>query len=102
MHHHEFRWIEEPSAVHPVRGDEVSPLCTAVSQIEAKIRSSKGAVGGAHAAMWRGHALPRTRGGHNHQSCLAAIFSGRCALDDFQRLNRIDRNLVREDFALLV
>ncbi len=52
--------------------------------------------------MGRGHALAGARCHVDHQASFVAVFGGWCAVDHFERLNRIDRNLVREDLALLV
>ena len=52
--------------------------------------------------MRRGHALARARGRDNHHAGLASVFRGRRARDHFHGLNRVEGNLVGEDFALLV
>ena len=52
--------------------------------------------------MRRGDAQARARGHHDHQAGLAAIFRGRRAFDHFHRLHGVDRDLIRENLALLV
>ena len=37
MHHYEFRAVEESSCIQSIRCDEISPLWTAVCEIEASI-----------------------------------------------------------------
>ena len=52
--------------------------------------------------MRRGDALARARGDVDDQAGLAAVFGRRRAVDHFKGLNRIHRDLVGKDFALLI
>ncbi len=52
--------------------------------------------------MRRCHSLARLRRNVDDQAGLAAVFGCRRSLNNLQRLNGIKRNLVGEDFALLV
>ena len=43
-----------------------------------------------------------TGGDHGDDAGLVAVFGGRSAFDNLQRLDRIGGNLVRKDFTLLI
>src|ERR1700733_857103 len=45
VHHDEFRWVQEPAAVQSGCGDEISPVLTAVPEVEAEIRGAERAIG---------------------------------------------------------
>ncbi len=94
--------VEKPAAIQSAGGDEVSPLLSAVAEVDAEIGGAKTAVGSCNAALGRGHALAGARGDVDHYAGLLAEFRWRRAGNHFHRLNRIEGNLVGEDFALLV
>ena len=104
VHDGEFRRIEKAAAVQPVGRDEVSPLLASVAEV--RIPTSGGAetaVGGRDADPWGVvMSLTRARGDVDDHAGLFAEFGRRRAGDDFHGLDRIERNLVGKDFALLV
>src|ERR1019366_265224 len=53
-----------------------SSASASVTEIESHVGTAERSVGSRHAAVRRGHALARTRRGHNHQARLAPIFGG--------------------------
>ena len=102
VHHDEFRRIEEAAGIQAVGGDEISPVLAAVAEVEAHIGVPKAAVFGGQAAVRRGHSLAGARGYVDDQACLAAVLGRRRAGNHLHRLDRIQRNLVGEDLALLI
>ena len=102
VHHAELRRIEETAAVEPAHGDEVSPFFASVTEIEAASCRPKRAVRPGHASVRRRFAQARARGHVNYEARLVAVFGGRRAGNHFERLDRIERNLIREHLALLV
>ena len=102
MHHLEFGWIEETAGIQRIRGDEIAPLRTAKPYVKATVRRAKAAVRGFHAAHRFCLAQAGTRRHLDDQTRLVTKFGGRSAGDDFQRLNRIDRDLIGKDFAGLI
>src|SRR6185312_4738755 len=102
MKHGKFRWIEKAAAVQSAGGNEVSPILAAIAQVDTHIGGAKAAIGSCDAALGGVNALSRARGHVDHYAGLLAEFGGRSAGDDFHRLNRIERNLVGKDLALLV
>ena len=77
-------------------------FCLPVGKIEAAVGAAKRAIRSRYIAVGRGYSQPRAGGHHDHQAGLAAILRGRRAFDDFHRLHGVDRELIREDLALLV
>src|SRR5215475_2671906 len=102
VHDGEFRRVEKASGVQAGRGDEVSPVLAAVTEIHTQIRSSEGPVRGRDAAVGSGHALAGARGDVEHDAGLVTVFGGGRAGDDFHRLDRVGGNLVGELLAELV
>ena len=97
-----FRWVEKPAAVQSVRRNEVSPLRAANGQPEASPDRAEAAVGRVDSALWLGHTEARLRRHLDDQARFAAVFGWGPSRDRFQRLNRVQRNLVREDLTLLI
>src|ERR1700690_1884822 len=87
MYHGKFLRVEKSSGIQAVHRDEVSPLRTTVSEIECSIHGAKRTVGRGDCPMRSGHALSGARSNLNHQAGLIAKFSGRCARNDFERLD---------------
>lgn len=50
----------------------------------------------------RGETLTGARGHVDHNAGLVTVFSRWSAGDDLQRLNRVERNLIGENLALLI
>ncbi len=98
----EFRPVQKPAGVHAVQRDEIADALRSVSQLESAARRPERSIGCRYRAVRLIHSEARARGHYNHQTGLIAIFGGRRALDHFHRLHRIHRQLVREDFALLI
>ncbi len=73
-----------------------------IGKIEAAVGGAESAVRSRDIAVRRGRAQARAGGHHDHQAGLAAILGGRRAFDHFHRLHGVDRDLIREDLALLV
>ena len=67
----------------------------ALARAEAAERSG-------HVAVRLSHAKTGAGGHVNDHAGLVAVFGRRRALDHFHGLYRVQRNLVREDFALLI
>src|SRR5438034_1855708 len=98
----EFRRIEETSCFQPVRSDEIAPLRAPKRYVKGPVRRPETPVRGSHASNRLRLAQPGTRRYLDDQARLVAKFGGRGAGDYFQRLNRIDGDLIREDLAGLV
>src|SRR6202041_971328 len=102
VHYGELRTIEKSAAVQSVDGNEIAPVLAAIGKIEAGIGSAERAVGGDDAAVRSGDTLAGARGGLDDQAGLVSEFGGRGSGDNFQRLDRVNRQLIREHLALLV
>src|SRR4029077_16220365 len=101
MHHDKFRGIEKTPAVQPTRGNKVPPILAAVRKIEIHVARSEVTVGSRDAAVRRSHALPGLSRHIDDHASLVAILRGWRACDDLHRLDRIQRNLVGKNLALL-
>ena len=102
VEHDELGRIQKPPGVQSADRDEVSPLRTSVTEIYRGGRCSKAAVGCCDTALGRGQALPRAGRHVDHHARLLSIFGRRRARDNLHGFDRIERDLVREDLALLV
>ena len=102
MHNRKLWRIEEPAAVQPISRDKVSPLLASVTKVKPHIGRAETSVGSCDRAMWRRLPLTRSRGNVDHNACLLAEFSRGRARNNLHRLDRIERNLVGEHFALLI
>src|ERR1700730_11120535 len=97
-----LRRIKESTSSQSARGDEVPPLRASVSEVEIDIGRAKCAIGGCCATVGRSNALTRARGYVDDQARLVAVFGGRRAGNDLERLNRIPGDLVGKYLALLI
>src|SRR5882724_1694043 len=102
MDHGELGRVEKSAAVQAVGRNEVSPLLPAVAEVDPEIGGAKTSIGSRDAALRRGKALTRARGHIDYDARLLAEFRRRRAGNHFHRFDRIEGNLVGEDFALLV
>src|SRR5216684_5404056 len=102
MDHLELRRIEESARVQAVCGDEIAPLLTSKRYVHASVRRPEAPIRSSQTANWFGLAEAGTRRYLDHQARLVTKFGGRSAGDHFQRLNRIDRDLIGKDFARLI
>ena len=102
VHDGEFRSVQKAAALEAAGGDEVAPPVAAVREVEAAAASAEAAVGSVDFAMRLSDAQAGSRGHHDYQAGLVAVFGRRCAFDHFHRRHRIERNLIRENLALLV
>src|SRR5580704_14567115 len=98
----ELRRIKKAAGIEAVDLCEVAPAFAAVRHVKAAGSGAKAAVRAVYVARRGGDSLPAASGGHNDQAGFIAIFRGRRAADDLDGLNRVRRNLVGEDLALLV
>ena len=98
----ELRRIEKAAGVETINLDKVPPLLAAIGQVEARKGRPEGAIRTGDAPGRLGNALAGARRGHDYQAGLAAVLGRRRAADHFDGLNRVGRNLVGEDLALLV
>src|ERR1700678_3015113 len=94
--------IEKPAAVQSVKRDEISPFLASVGKVEAGTGGAKRPVRSRDGAMGSGNAETRPCGSDNHDAGLDTELGGRCPGNDFQRIDRIDRNLVGKNLALLI
>lgn len=102
MHDRELWRVEKATAVQPVRGNEVSPILLAISEVEADIGSTKAAIGSRHFSVRLCNALSGMSRHVDYNAGLVAVLGRRSSSDDFHGLNRIERNLIGKHFALLV
>src|SRR5579884_1897746 len=102
MQYGELRRIEKTPAVQSADGDEISPFLTTVSQVEVRSRSSKAAIGRVESAMGRGNALAGARCYVDDEAGFFSKFGRRRTRDDRHIFHGIQRNLIGENFALLV
>src|SRR5271169_3030133 len=84
VHYGVLRTVEKPAAVQTVRGNEVSPLFTAIRQVEPGIGGAKRAVGRRDAAVRSRDTLAGARGGLDDQARLVSEFGRRGSGDNFQ------------------
>ena len=98
----EFRRIEKASAIQSAYGNKIAPFLAAIAKVKANVGRAEAAVGGGNVALGLGQALSRARGHVNHGAGLFTIFSGRRAGNHFERIHRVERNLVGKNLALLV
>src|SRR4029077_3601182 len=97
----ELRWVKKPATVQAIHRNEVPPILPSVSKIETTIYGPKASIRGGKRAVGCSDPLPRTGRNIDHYARLFTKFGGRRARDHFQGCNRIQRNLVLEDLALL-
>ena len=97
-----LRRIEKASAVQPIHGDKIPPLRATIPEVDSSCGSAKTAIGGSNITVGRSHALSRTCGHIDDDACLFAKFGRWRTVNYFQRLDGIQRNLIRENLALLV
>ncbi len=97
-----FGWIQESAGIQAVRRDEVSPFLAADGQPEPAAYGAEAAIRREHGACRLGNAEARPCRNFDHQARFVAIFSRWSSRHGFDRLNRVQRNLVGEDLALLV
>src|SRR6266849_6361993 len=97
-----FRWIEEPAGIQAAHGNKVSPFFPAERCVETCTDGAKRTIRSLHAAHRGCLSQPRARGDLDDQAGLVSEFRRRRAGNYFQRLNRVDRNLVGKYFALLI
>src|SRR5438093_8951340 len=98
----EFLWIEETACIQAIRRKEIAPLRASKRHIKAPVRRPETSVRSSHTADRFCLTKTGARRYLDDQAGLVSEFSGWRAGDHFQRLNRIDRDLVGEDFARLV
>src|ERR1700694_5211225 len=98
----ELRRIKKAATVQTASRNEIAPLLATVTKVESDGRGAKTAIGSGEAPLRFRQPLARPRRNIDHDACLLAILSRGCAGDDLHRLNGIERNLVGENFALLV
>src|SRR5579859_7905413 len=94
--------VQESAGIQAIGRDEVAPFLAPVGELKTTGRGAKAAVRGRNCSRGLRCAETRPRGDLNHQAGFVAILRRWPARDDFERLNRIQRNLVREDLVLLV
>src|SRR5215469_14472082 len=80
----DFRGIKKTPAVQASQGDEVTPLVTAVCQIEACIGCAKTSIGRSEIAMRNLFAQAGASSNVDYHACLLAKFRRRRAGDDFK------------------
>src|SRR5581483_3451944 len=97
-----FGRIQETSTVQPVYRDEVAPVLASVSEIESRVGCPEASIGSRYRSVRSGKALARACCGVDDNARLLAVLSRWRAGDDFERLNCIEWNLIREYFALLI
>ncbi len=98
----EFRRIEEPAGVQAVDGEEISPFFAAERDSKSAAHGAKASIRSRETPSRLRHSQPGSRRHLDHQAGLVAILRRRTARDGFQRLNRIQRDLVGKHLALLV
>src|ERR1700686_2422581 len=72
MHDDKFRRIKKAPGVQAIRGNKVSPLRAAVSEVETHVGSAKCTVGRSHAPVRSRNALTRACGYVNDQARFTA------------------------------
>src|SRR5437899_10537010 len=102
MYDRELRGIEETAAVEPASGNKVSPFRPAIRQVEIRVGRPERTIRVRKRAGRSRNPLARAGRDVDYNAGLLAVFRGRRARDDLQGLHRVQRNLVGEDFALLV
>src|SRR5882724_6584999 len=95
-------WVEKTARVQAAHGNEVTPLRATIGKVEPEIGGAETAIGGGDGALGSGHALARARSHVDDDARLLAVLSGWRTRDDLQRFDGIERNLVGENFALLI
>src|ERR1700731_2618884 len=99
MQHGELRRIKKATRALVVEGHEVSPFSVAIGKRPIFMGCAESAVEGIETAGRLSLIEAGAGCGVNHQASLVAVLGGRGASDDFQRLDRIYRNLGREHLA---
>src|SRR5437867_10561779 len=102
MHDLEFRRIEETARVQTIRRNEIAPFRSSERHVKAPVRRPETAIRSSHTTNWFCLAKAGTRRHLNHQTRLVTKFGRRRSGDQLQRLNRIDWDMIREDFARLI
>src|SRR6185437_16069423 len=102
VHHLEFGWIEKTSAVEAADGNVVPSFVAAIGEIEAGVRAAKSSIRGEDTPVWLLHSHSGTSRHLDHHTGLVAEFGRRGSGNDFQGLNRIERNLIGKLLALLI
>src|SRR5215469_5383655 len=98
----QFRRVQKAAGVEPVHRKEVPPFLRTIGHPESAGYRAEAAVTGGEAPCRGLNPKTRTRSHLNHQTGLVAILGGRTSGNGLQRLNRIQRNLIRENLALLI
>src|ERR1700687_1997749 len=98
----EFRRVKKASRVQPAYRNEISPLRSSEGDIGAAGNRAKRPVRSGHASGWLLLSETGARGDLDYQTRLVAVFRGRRAGNHLHGLNRIHRNLIGENFALLI
>src|SRR5216684_7816212 len=97
-----FGRIEETAGVQAVDGEEISPFFAAECDSKSAAHGAKASIRSREASGGLSNSQPGSRRHLDHQTGLVAILRRRTARDGFQRLNRIQRDLVGKHLALLV
>src|ERR1700737_2237079 len=98
----EFRRVKKASCVQPAYRNEISPLRSSEGDIGPAGNGAKRPVRSGHASGWLLLSETGARGDLDYKTRLVAVFRGRSAGDHLHRLDRIYRDLVGENLALLI
>src|SRR6201990_3318076 len=85
----ELRRIEKASGVEAIELKEVSPVLSAIAEIDGACGGAEGAVGTGDVANRLRESLAGARGDVDDEAGLAAVFRGRCTGDHLKRLHRV-------------
>src|SRR5207248_2249010 len=102
MHNRKFRRVKKSTRIQAPYGDKIPPLRPAITEIEADARGPETAVRSSDAALRGVHALAGPSDKVDHDTGLVAVFCGWGTGNHFQRLNGIQRDLIRKGLALLI
>src|SRR5258708_32162960 len=94
--------IEKRAGVHAVSSEEISPFFPAESHSESTAHGAKASIRGRKAPSRLRDSKPGSRRHLDHQAGLVSIFRRRTARNGLQGLNRVQRNLVGENFTLRI
>src|SRR6202042_2698831 len=98
----ELRGIKEASGIQPVDLNKIPPVLAAITQVNRSGCRPKRTEGRGDTSCRRRHALSGPRRHMDHQAGLFAELCRWRARDDFDRLHRVRRKLIRKYIALLV
>src|SRR5439155_7030919 len=102
MKRRKFRRVQKAARSQSIQSEKVSDFIAAESHVRLTGTGSKRTIGPKN--LTPGLTLPKTgscRRIHN-KACLLTKLSRRCTCYDFHSLQRVERNLSREDFTLLI